>query len=458
MLKKYLEFIKESKTNYTNKNLIEEICISMVLLNNQFLDNLLDKGLKARYSEDSQVFLNDLKSLVQSKNRLSLGKFYDGKCIKDEDLSKLNGVFETLEFDIEKDWKKLIDARTTARNIIDKLLGDEKLDEKQIRMIYWLGPNKTEENKEDIIIETTLGKQYSLFLNKNLQTQKTSSFNTFAEEFIEADLENLYGPDNIKKWDRLAQAFIEITYESANKNIQTHIEKFIDTKRIDSIGYFEYFNIRHRDPRFKYLGELMPEFDKNILYLNDLLKLVWKEPEKYLNDPERAIKEWTDMKIVVLNSKILENLFTTSLIKNKKEEIEKIDDVWKRSSGTLKMKLIKILVEKLGCEERPLYYLSKSGNDFFRIPSRTFFRKYYDDIDVDFDYHVKFKRYEEADHNDFNMKVKISFKEDEIMQFTVSVKFQGGEFSDKLSAKYKFDIPDNFNYKLSKIEQDKEDQ
>ena len=167
-------------------------------------------------------------------------------------------------------------------------------------------------------------------MNKNLQTQKTSSFNTFAEEFIEADLENLYGPDNIKKWDRLAQAFIEITYESANKNIQTHIEKFIDTKRIDSIGYFEYFNIRHRDPRFKYLGELMPEFDKNILYLNDLLKLVWKEPEKYLNDPERAIKEWTDMKIVVLNSKILENLFTTSLIKNKKEEIEKIDDVWKR--------------------------------------------------------------------------------------------------------------------------------
>jgi hypothetical protein len=59
-LKRY-ELFRESKT-YTNKNLISEICIGMVLLNNEFLDNILDRGLKARYSESSEIFLTDLKN------------------------------------------------------------------------------------------------------------------------------------------------------------------------------------------------------------------------------------------------------------------------------------------------------------------------------------------------------------------------------------------------------------
>jgi hypothetical protein len=74
------ELFKESKT-YSNKNLISEICVSMVLLNNEFLDNILDRGLKARYSENSQIFLTDLKNLLISKNRLKLGRFDDKVCV-----------------------------------------------------------------------------------------------------------------------------------------------------------------------------------------------------------------------------------------------------------------------------------------------------------------------------------------------------------------------------------------
>ena len=70
------ELFKESKT-YSNKNLLSEMCISMVLLNNEFLDNILDRGLKARYSDNSQIFLTDLKNLLLAKNRLKLGKFVD---------------------------------------------------------------------------------------------------------------------------------------------------------------------------------------------------------------------------------------------------------------------------------------------------------------------------------------------------------------------------------------------
>jgi hypothetical protein len=94
----------------------------MVLLNNDFLDNILDKGLKARYSEDSGVFLTDLKNLLLAKNRLTLGKFVDGKtCVEDDEISKVNGCFSEVDFSIDKDWNKLSESRTTGRNIMDKL-------------------------------------------------------------------------------------------------------------------------------------------------------------------------------------------------------------------------------------------------------------------------------------------------------------------------------------------------
>ena len=36
---------KETTSTYSTKNIVQEICISMVLLNNDFLDNILDRGL-----------------------------------------------------------------------------------------------------------------------------------------------------------------------------------------------------------------------------------------------------------------------------------------------------------------------------------------------------------------------------------------------------------------------------
>ena len=66
----------------------------MILLNNKFLDNLLDNGIKSRYTENSNVFLTDLKNLLLSKNRLKLGKFIDDKCVVDEEISKINSLFD----------------------------------------------------------------------------------------------------------------------------------------------------------------------------------------------------------------------------------------------------------------------------------------------------------------------------------------------------------------------------
>lgn len=444
-LRKY-ELFKEAKT-YSNKNIISEVCVSMVLINNEFLDNILDRGLKARYSENSQIFLTDLKNLIISKNRLKLGKFIDKKCVEDDDISKINSMFDDVKFDIEKDWNVLINARITARNIIDKLLPDEKLSSDDIKAVYWLGPNKDEQHSEDIVVELHNDKQYSFYINKNLSAQKTASFNTFAEELIGQDLDLLFKQEYLPKWDKLTQEWVRILYENANKEIQLHIEKFIDPKRIETIGYFEYFDIRHSDHKYKHLGEFIKIFNKNILKLQDLLSEVWKNRDMCFMDPQRVYSEWMESKIVILNSKILENLFTTSLKSNFSKDIKKTDDGFKLAEGSVKMKLFKILVEKIGCLERPLYYLGNNGNNFNMLPERDFFRQYYDEMTVKFDYHVNFSVSEEEENNDFRVKIKLLLDDKNLMDMSIIVKFST-EMSGRLSAKYKFEIPSNFNYMI----------
>jgi hypothetical protein len=449
-LRDYKLFKESRQEKISYKNLVGEICTAMVLLNNEFLDNILDRGLKARYSENSEIFITDLKNLLLAKNRLNLGRFEGDTCVADDEISKANVVFETVEFDIEKDWDKLVSARTTARNIIDKLLPDNKLDSDEIKNIFWIGPNKDSDHQEDIVVELKDGKQFSFYLNKNLATQKTASFSLFADDLIGADIDRLYKEDYLPKWDKLTQEWIKLIYENSNKNIQQHIEKFIDAKRIDTIGYFEYFDIRHKDPKFKHLGEFIQEFDKNILKFSDLLSEIWKSKDNCFMDTERVVKEWMEIKIVILNSKILENLLTSSLKSNHADDIKKIEGDWKLAGGTVKMKLFKTLVEKMGCLERPVYFLGKSGDVFNMAPSREFFREHYDNLNIKFDYHVNFEVNEEEEMNDFLIKIKLELDDNTLVDMQVIVKFAGSEMSGKLSAKYKFDIADNFNYLISK--------
>jgi hypothetical protein len=156
MIKKYLDFLlleSAEKSYYKPTNIIHEICVSMLLINNSFLDGILDKGLKARYSESSRVFLTDLKNMVLAKNRLHLGQFVDNKCVVDNEVSKLNGFFDEVNFNIEEDWNKLVNARILARNIIDKLLPDGKVTEDMVVAVYWIGPNKDQDHTEDIVLE-----------------------------------------------------------------------------------------------------------------------------------------------------------------------------------------------------------------------------------------------------------------------------------------------------------------
>lgn len=440
------QLFKESKS-YSSKNLVLEICTAMVLLNNEFLDNILDRGLKARYSENSSIFLTDLKNLLITKNRLNLGKFESGKFVSDDEISKINGIFESIDFNIEKDWNLLINSRNTARSIIDKLIPDKKLSEKEISNIYWIGPNKNPDYQEDIVVELQDGKQFSFYLNKNLSSQKTSSFSTFAEGLIGSNVDRLYLGEYLDRWDKLTQTWVQINYENTSKEMQRHIEKFIDPKRIESLTYFEYFDIKHPDPRFKHLGEYIEVIDNNIIKLDELINANWKMRDKLFVDLERVEKEWYDVKKVILNSKIIENILTDSLKNQFTEDITKLDDNFKLAGGNVKMKLFKLVIDKMSCLERPVYYLSNGGNEFILVPSRDFFRQNYDDLSLKFDYHVKFDSPEDSP---FTMTLIVENDDVELIRMSIVVDFSSTEMSGKLSAKYKFELADNFNYFVSK--------
>jgi hypothetical protein len=438
------------KSKYNPKNLVNEISVGMLLLNSNFLDDILDRGLKARYSENSQVFLSDLKSLLLNKNRLKVGKFEGDICVQDDDMSKITSLFDDLDFEIEKDWNTLIDARNISRNIGDKLLQDDKLTTDMIKVIYWVGPNKDKEHPEDLVIELESGRQLSIVLNKGLSNSKTSSFNTLGDEILGVEFDKLHKEEYLSKWDKLVQNWVKIIYENANKNIQIHIEKFIDPSRIDSLGYFEYFDLKHNDMRFKNIGEHIKEFDKNILKLSDLLIQVWKNRDTCFMDTERVYKEWMEKKIFLLNSKILEHIFTESILKNYAGQVTKQDDGFKSTDGDIKMRLMKIIVEKLGCLERPMYFFSSKGNIMDFIPSRDLFRKYYDDFGVLFDYHVKMVvDPEDEEKNDFKIDIIVNLDGNKLLDLIISVNFSGGEMSSKLNSKFKFQPVTDFNYILS---------
>jgi hypothetical protein len=175
---------------------------------------------------------------------------------------------------------------------------------------------------------------------------------------------------------------------------------------------------------------------------------IWKNRENCFMDPERVYQEWMETKIVILNSKILENLFTTSLKSNFVDDIKKLEDGFKSADGAVKMKLFKVLIDKMGCTERPVYYLSGNGNVFNHLPERDFFRKNYDDLKIKFDYHVNFSVSEEEENNDFKVKMILGLDDKKLLEMTIVVKFSH-EMSGRLTAKYKFDLSSRFNYMIS---------
>lgn len=452
-IKKYEIFNETLNNKKGNSNLISTLCVSMLLINPDFLNNILDKGLKARYTENSSVFLNDLRNLLFANNRLRLGVYNDDRCVIDEELSKINQEFNdySSDFDIEKDWNKLLTARKTAINIQEKLLEVEALKPESISYIYWLGPNKTDDNNMDIVIELKDGRQYPLYINKKINTSKSQSFNTFADILIGGNISRLYSEEYMPKWNKLTQEWIRIIYENSNKDIQLQIEKFIDPSRINSITYFNYYDIKHSSREFQHLGEYMKEFNKNILKFSDLMSEIYKCGENCFDNYEDVEKEWTELKTFLLNSKIIEHLYSESFRLLDDGDAE-TDGRYKIAGDSMKMRLLKLFVEMLNISERDVYYFGNNGNEFKKLPGRQFFRDMYDNINVKYDYHVDLTDIEVEEDKDGDFIIRYDLDGEPLAKLNLTNSWSGGEMSGNLNIKMTLDLNNEFNEMIDSSE------
>lgn len=446
-LKSYTLY-REGKSHGNSPKVVFELCVAMLIINPTFLDKILDQGQRGRYLENSLVFTNDLRNLLFGNNRLRVGEFKNDRFVESNELSKTNQYFSNLTdgFDIEKDWNKLVKARILSRDIQDKLLIGDKLKESDIKFVYWISPNKERGDKEDLVIETMDGVQHGLCLTSKLNLSKSQSFNTFADVLLgEDNSQKLFSDDYISKWDKLTQEWVRIIYENSKKPIQLHIEKFIDPDRIYSITWEDYFKSKHTDERYQYLGEYIKEFNKNVLKLSDLMSLIYKNQDICFDQPEQVTEEWNEKKIFILNSKILEHLFTETFrdLMGDDVDVSRDGDNYMGASGDMKERLMKVILDLLNVEERELNYFH--SDKYYKIPSRSYFRSNFEDFRIKFDYHVELTPSENEEQNDSQFRLKLDLGGKSLIDMILYNGWTGGEMSGKLSTKIKLEFSDDYN-------------
>ena len=430
-----------------NTNLITDICVAMLLINPSFLDNILDRGLRGRYLHDTSVFLNDLKNMVLSKNRLKLGIKQDKKYVEDDNIGKINTYFNeySKDFDMEKDWSKLNKVREISRTIQDKLLQEEKLEPNQIKCVYWISPNKEKGEKADLVLETINGYQYSLVINSRLVTNKTQSFNTLLDILVDKKADLLFTEPYLERWDKLTQEWFKLVYNNVKNNYKLMIDDFIDATRADSLTYFEYYDIQIQDEKHKHLGKFYGELGRNHLNLSSLMSDIYKKGIDAFDNFDKIKKEWEDLKSIIMNSKIIEHLIINSLdelIEN--DSVEKTTDNYYIATDKVKMKLLKLLVSLMSVEDLDIYYASK--DKLHHVPSRRWFRDNYDSLNVFYDYHKRLNK--DENDSDSQFRIKVHKNNRPLLEMELFTGFSGGEMSGKLNTKMKVNYEPDFNYKI----------
>lgn len=442
---KNLELFLESNKPKSNTSLITDIVVGMLLINPNFLDNILDRGLKTRYIYNTSVFLTDLKNLILKKNRLQLGIKVDGKYIDEDNIGKINTYFNEFskEFDIAKDYNKLVTARDIARNIQDKLLLDDKLIPDMVKSVYWIAPNKERGSKEDIVVELFGGKQYPISINTKVSNTKTKSFNTLIDILLDDQADKLYSDEYLDRWNHLTKSWFKLVYKACKNEYKIMIDQFINASRADSLTYFEYQDAEIEDKEFKILGKFFPLLGKNYKELSVLMSDIWKTKEEALNDYQEVEKEWNDIKKITLNNKIIEHLIIEGLnnLIDDDEEVKETTEGFFIATDKVKMRLLKVIVDIMNVDNTDIYYIGK--NNSYHVPSTSWFRENYDRINVDYDYHQKLSK-----DKDSQFRINIELDKKPLLNLELFTGFTGGEMSNRLTTKMKIKYESDFNFKI----------
>ena len=429
MIEKY-ELFFEGK-QMSNNNLIKSICVGMLLINPEFLDKILDKGIKGRYINNTTTFISDLKLMVTSKNRLSYGKLENNTIDEITDIAEINSTFDkySSDFDIEKNWSMLKLSRELARTIQDKLLFGERLTPDMIERVYWIN----EGSDINLAIKTKVDIHFISFKSKT--TTKSKSFNTIIDIVLGDIKKTIYSTKYSKLWDSLTRGWVKTMYENLLPEYKVLFDDFFDYSRVDSITYDNFYDIEIQDKNHKRLGKFYPSLGKNYKQLHKLLSDLFKTQEAFKNYNE-FLNKWNEIKKELLYSRILEDVMLVAIERLMPLE-EKEDDSMIIATETLKMRLLKLLVELLGSDSVGVHYVKR--DEIVYIPSKKWFRSNFDNLKLSFDFHTKFTT------EDKNFKIRLVYKGKRLLSLNMDTNFSGGEMSGNLSTKYSIDFANDFN-------------
>lgn len=429
MITNYEIFFEQKQLS--NNTLIKSICVGMLLINPEFLDNVLDKGIKGRYTNNTNAFISDLKLMVTGKNRLSYGKLENNTLEEVNDIGEVNSIFDkySSEFDIEKNWSMLKLSRDLAKTIQDKLLFGERLTPDMIEKVYWLNSD----SDINLSIKTKIDTHFISFKSKT--TSKSKSFNTIIDIILGDIKETIYSTKYSKLWDSLTRGWVKTIYESLLPEYKVLFDDFFDYSRVDSVTYDNFYDLEIQDKNHKRLGKFYPSLGKNYKHLHKLLSDLFKKQEAFKSHNE-FLNKWNEIKKELLYSRILEDIMLVAIERLMSLE-EKGDDSMMVATETLKMRLLKLLVELLGSNSVGVHYIKR--DEVIYIPSKKWFRSNFSNLKLSFDFHTKFSK------EDKNFKIRLSYKGQRLLSLNMDTNFSGGEMSGNLSTKYNIDFSNEFN-------------
>jgi hypothetical protein len=446
MFKDYSTF--ESLNNYysksetiivsNSKRAMFEILTAICILNPDFLTQILDGGYKQRYTMDTKSFMTDVKNIILNNNtkfKIGIWNKAEDKWETDKEISKIHYVFnDQTEFDVEKNWNVLVKADKLANSIRTAL----DIEDSKLKKVYWTGLDVFSEGCENVVVETK-DEQFQICLKNIFGTGFTKNANDVLSDLFEADID-IYSEDYEDNWNILTNKWLNIVYEHSNLDFQKYILEWLHTSHIDNYTYEDYMKLKHPGKHNQKLGKHIPEFNKNITHLRDLLKEIYDNRQEIMEDVAAFDTKWANAKDEFLNSRVLEHLFIEQLKTMGNDGLYyMIDGVrYKTSTGSFKNNIIQFLLDKILCTGgKETYFFSENGKNWTFIPSSKVILED-DNVQALYRYHADLG----DDNTDFELDVWIGRSEENKVQKMLLGKMHFnwfGEMANKLKCKLSFD-------------------
>jgi hypothetical protein len=413
-------------TKNPNQEFIKNLIIPIFILDDNITKKLFEGGKQVKYNYNNGVFLNEIKNYIFTSKKLKLGIKQKDRVVEENNPGKINEFFEETikQFDISKNWSYLTKSKNISENIKSNL-SEDKLNSHRIKNIYFLGPNKTQDDDIDFAIELQNGSEFFISINRNPDKKRVKSLNNLFDLLVGGNTQKIFSSKYKDSWDKLSREWFQLIYDNTHQEYKDFIKNFINPDMSFSLTWTSYLKLDIQKKENKILGKYFPLLNKNFKKLSVLLSYLYKRPKAFENYSELK-NNWNFIKDHILFNEIIEDYLISSVREIKDKKIQKNSDGFYRAEGLLKDRFIRLLIYTIDLKSISKYDFSSS--DFKFIPSKESVRNNYNNIDILFNFHKSKKI------DDKQINIRFLLKERPIFDIDIEIIFTGGEMGKKLGA------------------------